>query len=76
MRIARIKRQSKEMGKNLGRERNFEEVCFKLGTGILVKTISHSIFIHLELCHTGFIASMQMWSMLHHLLSLLKIELG
>ena len=32
MRIARIKnpgRQSREMGKGLGRERNFEEVCFE-----------------------------------------------
>ena len=35
MRIARIKgpgRQSREMGKSLGRERNFEEVCFEPGT--------------------------------------------
>ena len=35
MRIARIKnpgRQSREMGKSLGRERNFEEVFFESGT--------------------------------------------
>ena len=35
MRIARIKnpgRQSREMGKSLGRECNFEEVCFESGT--------------------------------------------
>ena len=35
MRIARIKirgRQSREMGKSLGRECNFEEVCFEPGT--------------------------------------------
>ena len=34
MRIARIKIrvQSREMGKSLGRERNFEEVCFESGT--------------------------------------------
>ena len=36
MRIAKIKiqvlRQSMEMGKSLGRERNFEEVCFEPGT--------------------------------------------
>ena len=25
-------RQSREMGKSLGRERNFEEVCFESGT--------------------------------------------
>ena len=34
MRIARIKIRvkSREMGKSLGRERNFEEVCFESGT--------------------------------------------
>ena len=36
MRIARIKiqvdMQSREMGKSLGRECNFEEVCFEPGT--------------------------------------------
>ena len=33
MRIARIKiRVSREMGKSLGRECNFEEVCFEPGT--------------------------------------------
>ena len=35
LRIARIKmpgRQSREMGKSLGRESNFEEVCFEPGT--------------------------------------------
>ena len=31
-RTARTGRQSREMGKNLGRERNFEEVCFEPGT--------------------------------------------
>ena len=38
MRIARIKirvdRQSREMGKSLGRERNFEEVCLSLERNI------------------------------------------
>ena len=40
MRIARIKiryRQSREMGKSLGRERNFEEMCSEPWNGIMVE---------------------------------------
>ena len=37
----------------------------------LIKPLGYSIFIPLELCHTG-IHCLQMWSILHHLLSLLK----
>ena len=44
MRIARIKIRvdmSREMGKSLGRERNFEEVCFdRVWNGILVEKMS------------------------------------